>query len=56
MRVGSDVRTVSARTADGRTFAAVLGADGWGVAVGPGRIVGLTAVDAAGRQVEAFVP
>jgi len=50
------VRTVSARTSDGRTFPAVLGNDGWGVAIGPGRIVGLIALDSAGRQVAAFVP
>ncbi len=56
MRVGPDVKSVSARTADGRTFPAALGATGWGVAVGPGRIVGLTAIDSAGRQTESFVP
>jgi hypothetical protein len=56
IRFGPDVRTVTARTADGRTFPAVLGVDGWGLAVGPGRIVVVAASDSAGRLVEAFVP
>lgn len=56
LRAGPAAVTVFARTADGRSYAAVLGADGWGVAVGPGRIVGLGVLDAAGRSLaEAFV-
>jgi hypothetical protein len=56
LRVAPAAVTVAARTADGRTFPAVLGADGWGVAVGPGRIVGLSAQDGAGRPLsEVFV-
>lgn len=50
IRAGPGVRSVSARLVDGRSVPAVLGADGWGVAVGDGRIVGITAIDAAGRR------
>jgi hypothetical protein len=54
-RVGAGVQAVSARTADGRSFPAVVGAGGWGLALVPGRVAVLTALDGAGRQVaEAF--
>jgi hypothetical protein len=56
LRAGPAVRSVSARTADGRSVAATLGEDGWGMAVSTGRLFLLTAFDAAGRPVaEAFV-
>jgi hypothetical protein len=57
LRSGPGVQSVSAQTADGRSFPAVVGADGWGVALVPGRIVELVALDRAGREVaEVFVP
>ena len=53
VRVGPGVRTVSARTADGRSVPAVLGKDGWAIAVARGRIVTFTAFDAQGGQLDA---
>jgi len=48
-RAGPEVRSVSARLADGRSVPVSLGADGWGLAVSDGRIVALTGVDTDGR-------
>ena len=50
-RAGPQVRSVTARLVDGGSVAAALGADGWGLAVAAGRIIALTGVDTAGRQV-----
>jgi len=55
-RAGPQVRSVTAQLVDGRSVPAVLGADGWGLAVADGRIVALAGVDTAGRPVpEVFV-
>lgn len=50
-RAGPQVRSVTARLVDGRSVAAALSADGWGLAAADGRIVALTGVDQAGRPV-----
>ena len=57
LRAGPGVQGVVARTADGRSFPAAIGAGGWGMAVVPGRVFDLVAVDGAGQEgAEAFVP
>lgn len=50
IRAGPGIRTALTRLADGRSLPAVVGTDGWGLAVGDGRVVGVTGVDGAGRQ------
>ncbi|MGH9264195.1 MAG: hypothetical protein ACRD1D_05830 [Acidimicrobiales bacterium] len=55
-RAGPDVDQVSVRLADGRRLPGVIGAEGWGVAVGEGRIVSITGVATGGRSLgETFV-
>lgn len=51
IRMGTQVRRVSARLADGATVPAAVGADGWALVAAPGRIVALTGIDAEGRPV-----
>ncbi|MDQ6615646.1 MAG: hypothetical protein M3083_13125 [Actinomycetota bacterium] len=49
-RVGTGVHAVTARFTDGGSVAAVIGSDGWGLAVGQGRIFALTGTDWTGRS------
>ena len=51
IRMGTQVRRVSARLADGATVPAAVGTDGWALVAAPGRIVALTGIDAQGRPV-----
>ena len=55
IRIGTQVREVSARLADGATVAATIGVDGWALVAAPGRIVALTGTDAAGQPVPAVL-
>ncbi len=50
LRSGAAVSRISARLADGRTVPVPIGADGWGVVAGDGRIVAVTGIDAQGRS------
>jgi hypothetical protein len=50
-RTGPNLARFSARLADGRTVAASIGLDGWGLVAGDGRIVAVSGIDTQGRPV-----